>query len=33
MKAEDEDAVDLSKAVEDSGGSMNMQDLMKLHGI
>lgn len=33
MKAEDEEAVDLSKAVEESGGSMNMQDLMKLHGI
>jgi hypothetical protein len=33
MKAEDEEAIDLSKAVESSGGSMNMQDLMKLHGI
>ena len=33
MKTEDEEAIDLSKAVEDSGGSMSMEDLMKLHGI
>ena len=33
MKSEDEDAIDLSEKLKSSGGSMNMKQLMDLHGV
>jgi hypothetical protein len=33
LKAENEDVVDLSKEIKKSGGHLNMQEMMKLHGV
>ena len=33
MKSEDEDSIDLGEKLKSSGGSMNMKELMDLHGV
>ena len=33
IKADDEDAVDLSEEIKKRGGSLNMKQMMELHGV